>query len=336
MPGKKGSKLKLLYLMDILWIYTDEEHVLSANELCEKLEEYGSESERKSIYSDIETLRSFGFDIVNAKSPKRGFFMAQRKFEIAEVRLLVDAVQAAYFISNKKTKTLINKLYSLVSEAQAEDIEKQVFVENKLKCTNEEIYYTIDILNDAIRQGRQVEFKYFKRMLSKRMTTSGEEKTFQVNPYALIWLNDRYYLVCNNPKYDNLMHTRLDRMEKVRLLDSKARSFTEVSEYKDSFDAADYSSKMFNMFAGKNEKIELRCSNSMIDDILDRFGKDVPIKAYDDDSFVIKVQAAVSKGLISWIMQFGPHIKVLTPKSLANAVRDIANDIAEMYPSSKK
>lgn len=336
MPGKKGSKLKLLYLMDILTLYTDEEHVLTANELCEKLEEYGVESERKSIYSDIETLRTYGFDIVNAKSPKRGFFLAQRRFETAEVRLLVDAVQAAYFISNKKTKTLIKKLYALVSETQAENIEKQVFIENKLKCANEEIYYTIDILNEAIQQKKQVEFRYFKRKLTKKMTALGESKTFVVNPYALIWLNDRYYLVCNNPKYDNLMHTRLDRMEKIKMLDSKARSFSEVSEYKESFDAADYSKKLFNMFTGKNEKIELRCSNAIIDDILDRFGRDVPLKAYGDDFFIIKVQAAVSLGLISWIMQYGDEIKVISPRSLADGVRENAEKIAGLYVNGKK
>ncbi|MEI6579790.1 MAG: WYL domain-containing transcriptional regulator [Eubacteriales bacterium] len=331
MPGKKGSKLKLLHLMDILWLYTDEENVLTATELCDKLEEYGSEAERKSIYSDIDTLRQFGFDIVNTNSPKRGFFLAARSFEIAELRLLADAVQAAYFISNKKTKTLISKLYRLCSESQAENIEKQIFVENKLKCSNEEIYYTIDILNNAIQQGKQVEFKYFKRTLTSKMTTRSEEKRFVVNPYALIWLNDHYYLVCNNPKYDNIMHTRLDRMEKVVMLEEKARGFSEVSEYKESFDAADYSRKLFNMFSGETKQVELRCSNSIIDDILDRFGKNVPLKADGEEFFIIRIKVAVSDGLVSWIMQYGTNIKVKTPISLAKTIKEKANSISELY-----
>ncbi len=331
MPGKQGSKLKLLHLMDIFMSNTDEDNIYSANDICEKLQEYGSEAERKSIYADIETLRKFGFDIVNTKSPKRGFFLASRDFEVAEVRLLIDAVQAAYFISGKKTKTLIKKLYRLVSQGQAETMENQISVENKLKCDNEEIYYTIDIIHKAIQQGKQIEFKYFKRKLTRRMTALSEEKVFTVNPYALIWLNDRYYLVSNNPKYDNLMHTRLDRMEKVVMLEFAARSFSEVSEYHECFDAADYSKKLFNMFSGGNERIELRCSNIIIDDILDRFGKNVPIKADGDEFFIIRVQAAVSRGLVSWLMQYGANIKVNAPKSLAEEVKENANSISELY-----
>jgi len=336
MPGKQGSKLKFLCLLDILWFKTDEENILSANEICQKLGEYGIEAERKSIYSDIEVLRQFGLDIVNARSPKRGYFMASRTFELAEVRLLIDAVQAAYFIPSKKTSALIKKVSSLVSSSQAEALEKQIFIENKLKCENEEIYYTIDILNNAIQQGRQVEFKYFKRKLTNKMTARSEEKNFIVNPYALIWINDHYYLVCNNPKYDNLMHTRLDRMEKVKILDKKIRSFSEVSEYKDYFDAADYSRKVFNMFSGETQQIELRCSNTIIDDILDRFGKEIPLKADGDEYFIIRVKAAVSEGLISWIMQYGPNIKINAPAKLKKSVIEKAQSISDLYVKNGK
>lgn len=331
MAGKPNSKLKLLYLLDILWHYSDEDHVLTAKQLCEKLEDYGVQAERKSIYTDIATLSQFGLDIINAKSPRRGFFMASRQYEIAEVRLLIDAVQAANFISNKKTIALKDKLYRLVSRSQAEDMESQVFIENKLKCDNEEMYYIIDTINKAIRQGMQIEFSYKKRKLTRKMTTSNEEKKFLVNPYALVWINDRYYLICNNPKYDNLMHTRLDRMKKIEILDEKARSFAEVSEYKHVFDATDYASKMFNMYSGEVNQIELRCSNSIIDEILDRFGSEMPLKADGDEHFIIKVQAAMSEGLVSWLLQYGAAIKVQSPMTLANEVKENAARVLALY-----
>lgn len=331
MAGKPGSKLKLLYLLDVFWHYSDDENVLTAKQLCEKLENYGVQAERKSIYADINTLTEFGFDIINAKTPRRGFFLASRQYEVAEIRLLIDAVQAANFISNKKTKALQDKLYRLVSQGQAETIKSQIFIESRLKCDNEELYYTIDTINKAIKQGMQIEFSYKKRRVTKRMTTSSENKLFKVNPYALIWINDRYYLICNNPKYENLMHTRLDRMKKIRILDEKARSFAEVSEYRDVFDATDYSSKMFNMFSGEIKQVELRCSNAIIDEILDRFGSAVPLKAYGDGHFIIKVQAAISEGLVSWILQYGASIKVKSPKTLANAVKENARQVLSLY-----
>lgn len=334
MAGKQGSKLKLLAVLDILSHYSDDDHVLTANEICEKLEEFDIFAERKSIYADIENLRKFGFDVINTKSPKRGFFLGTRDFEIAEVRLLIDAVMAANFISTKKTAELLDKLFRLVSRSQAETIERQVFVENKLKCANEEIYYTIDTINRAIAECKKVEFKYIRRKLTKRLTTACEEKSFTVSPYALTWLNDRYYLICNNAKYDNLMHTRLDRMGKVTILDEKARSFTEVSKYRGTFDTADYTGKLFNMFSGEIKTIELRCSNSIIDEILDRFGSNVPLRADGDDHFVIKVNAAVSKGLVCWILQYGEDIKVKVPKSLAVEVKENAKSVVNLYENT--
>ncbi len=331
MAGKQGSKLKLLFLMDILWHYSDEEHVLTAKQLCDRLEDYGVQAERKSIYTDIATLTQFGFDIINAKTPQRGFFMASRQYEIAEVRLLIDAVQSANFISNKKTKALQDKLYRLVSRAQAQAIESKVLIESRLKCDNEELYYNIDTINKAVQQGLQIEFTYKKRKLTKRMTASNEEKRFTVNPYALIWINDRYYLICNNPKYSNLMHTRLDRMKMIKILDEKARGFAEVSEYKDVFDVADYASKMFNMYSGDVQQIELRCSNSILDEILDRFGSEIPLKAEGDEHFIIKVKAAVSEGLVSWLLQYGAAIKVKSPETLVTEMKENATQLLALY-----
>lgn len=335
MAGKQGSKIKLLAVLEILWNCSDDDHVLTANEICEKLEEYNIIAERKSIYADIDNLCKFGVDIVNTKSPSRGFFLASRQFQVAEVRLLADAVQAANFITSKKAKALKEKLYGLLSNSQADIIDKQIITESKLKCTNEELYYTIDTINCAIKDEKKIEFKYIKRRMTERTTSGTEEKSFIVSPYALIWNDDRYYLVSNNSKYDNLMHTRLDRMGKVTILEEKVRSFTEVSEYKGTFDAADYACKHLNMFTGSVKNIELRCSNAIIDDILDRFGCDIPLCMDGEGYFIIRVKTAVSRGLVSWILQYGADIEVRSPKDLVNDVKEKAKSIWILYEMKK-
>ena len=246
-----SSKTKTLLVYKYLSEKSDENNPLSTTELIELLRQDGINCERKSIYADVKTLNDIGFDIVSTKSPKRGFFMGTRRFELPEVRLLIDAVSSAGFITPQKTTDLIEKLESLVSSNQAKELVSQVYISSDTKCDNEEIYYVIDFLHDAILDGKKVKFKYKRRNIDKENKKSYTEKTFTVSPYALVWKNDHYYLVCNNQKYDNLMNLRLDRMRQIEILEDEIKPLSEVSEYDGVFDIADYSSKMFNMFSGK-------------------------------------------------------------------------------------
>lgn len=329
--GKELNKIKLLFLSDIFTRQTDSEHVYSANELCDLLSEYGVTCERKSIYSDIEALKEFGMDIVNVRSPKRGYYLNERKFDIAEVRLLIDAVQAAKFISSKKTKALIYKIGSLLSEYQEEELREQIYVDSTYKSEKEDIYDIIKSLDIAIKKSEQVQLTYSKRKLENRYLKKAEGKVFVVNPYALLWSNDHYYLVCNNDKYNNLMHLRLDRISDIKMLGTKAKHFSKVSKYTDKFDTADYSNKIFNMFTGESGQIELCCDNKLIDDILEKFGDEIPLKLYDKDHFTFKADVELSSGLISWIMQYGSDIKVVSPKKLSDAIVEKTKEILSVY-----
>ena len=326
-----SSKTKTLLIYKYLVDYSDEKNPLSTTDLINYLMKDGMLCERKSIYADIAVLKSIGFDIIKTTSPKKGFFLGSRQFELPEVRLLIDAVTSAGFITPNKTQSLVEKLESLVSKNQAEELVSQVYVDSDAKCDNEEIYYVIDALNDAINDKIKVSFKYKRRNIDKENKKSYTEKTFTVSPYALIWKDDHYYLVCNNEKYDNLMNLRLDRIKKITSLDEKARPIEEVSEYKGTFDAADYTSKMFNMFTGVNSKVELICDLSLREEIMDRFGAKIPLTAVDNDHFKTEIDAAVSEGLVSWIMAFGDKIKVEAPKSLAQSVKERAQSIAKLY-----
>lgn len=331
MAASGNLKLKILYLMQIFWQNTDDEHIFSAKELCDELLKRGIVCERKSIYSDIELLRKFGMDIIHTRSPRSGYFLAERTFQLPELRLMMDAVQAASFITPNKTKQLLTKIESMASDAQSKKLATQIYVDNRVKATNEEIYYNIDVLNKAIQTGHQVEFQYFRRKLSDRSTFEAEEKQFIVNPYALIWSNDHYYLVSNNPKYNNLMHTRIDRMKKVQILDTFTRRFSEVSPYKRRFDAADYAKKLFNMYSGEEETVELICHKDILEEILDRVGAEVPLHAESELYFSVKFPAVISDGLASWILQYGGNIRVCAPEELKQLVIKKARDVLSAY-----
>ncbi len=324
------SKLKTLLIYKYLEDFSDIEHPVSTTELISMLNEKGISAERKSIYADIKALNETGCNILSVRSPRAGFSMADRRFDLAEVRLLIDAVSSAGFITPKKTAVLAEKLESLLSLNQAKALKSQVYCSGENKCDNEEIYYIINGLDEAISAKKQVKFVYKRRNIDKEQKKSYTEKTFVVSPYALIWKEDHYYLVCNNKKYDNLINLRLDRMKKIEILEDPQRPVSEVSEY-DVFDSADYSAKMFNMFSGETDEVTLLCSLEIREEIMDRFGTKIPLRASDIEHFETTINAAVSDGLVSWIMQYGTDIKVLEPKYLADMVAEKAKKIAELY-----
>jgi len=331
MATASKNKLRLLHMIEILRTKTDEDHHLTASQLIGELESLGFSVDRKSIYDDIQTLTDFGYNIILTHSPKKGYFLAQREFELAEVRLLTDAVQSAHFISEKKSRNLIEKIEKYVSCYQAASIRDQVYIESRAKTKNEQIYYNIDKINTAIKQGKQIYFRYKRRKFSDKYTTVTEEKEFCVNPYAMIWSNDHYYLICNNPKYDNLMHIRIDKMVGVEITDTRARGFSEVSEYEDKFDSADYAKKHFNMFSGDTQTIELVCDNSLIEQILDYFGETTEIRTEKEGTFTLKVKAAASDGFISWIMQFGNKVYIKSPAEMRLQLRQKCREILDIY-----
>lgn len=317
-----GRKERLLYVYQFLFFKTDERHPLSTTDLIELLSQYDIHCDKKSIYSDIDTLRHFGYDIVITDMPKRGYFLASRTFELPEVRLLIDAVQSASFITPKKTEQLLSKLETLTSQYDAKDLRQQIYIDSRIKCKNERIYYTIDQLHKAITQEKKVSFLYIHKAINLQTGSTINEKKFVVSPYALAWNNDHYYLICNYSKYDNTMNLRIDKIKNVELQKESVRPFSEVTEYKDYFNTADYVKKQFNMFTGKTEKIHLICDLSLLDAIADQFGEDAKLSIYDSERFRVEIEADVSDGLVSWIMQYGDKIRIASPESLIRLFTD--------------
>lgn len=332
MAGNPKQKIKLLCVLDILREYSDEFHPIDANEICDKLKDlYSIDSERKSIYDDISVLEEYGIDIIKTRVPKSGYFIGCREFDFPEVSLLVDAVEAADFITPKKTKQLVEKLDKLVSRWQAKDINSHVYIENRNKCTNEEIFYNIDKINSAVNSSKKIKFTYIRRCLGENNRIAENHKDMLVSPYALIWENDHYYLIGNVDKYDNLIHLRLDRMRKVEITEIPNRHFSEVSEYKTFFDTADYARKSFNMFGGELKAIELKCSTYQLEQVVDRFGDKLYLRPNTDGTFTFTTKAHISEGLISWLLQFGNDIEAISPKELRDNIKDRIERTRALY-----
>ncbi len=326
------NKLKTILIYKMLENESDEENPVTSSSLIDMLAEYGFECDRKTIYSDIDALNSIGCDIMKSTGYNGGFFMASRKFELPEVMLLIDAVTSAGFITPKKTESLVNKLKTLVSVKQAESMVSHVYVDsNHSKCDNEEVYIIIDKLHDAIMKRKKVRFIYTRRSIDLHNKRKNTERLFTVSPYALIWKDDHYYLVCNKKKYDNLMNLRIDRMKRLSIVSDDARPVGEVSPYKYEFDAQDYSSKMFNMFSGKECEVRLKCSLKLQEEMLDRFGASIPLSASDGAHFETEVNATLSDGFVSWLMQYGDDVEVLSPSELIDMIKNKANRILNRY-----
>lgn len=330
MSKKSNQKLKLICVLDVLRKFSDEENPLSANEISEHLLAQGIEAERKSIYADIEALIDYGYDIVRSFSGKKGFFLGSRDFEEAEIFLLSDAVRTARFISPKKTRQLLSKLDSMLSSGQVARREKNVYFDAAQKCGNEEIFYNIDTISKAISQKQQVVFNYTSRELKGREFVN-IIKPMQVSPYALTWQDDHYYLICNYEKYDNLLHLRLDRITKANICETASRHFSQVSEYKDYFDIADYTNRLFGMHSGNLVTIELCCKREMAKMVSDRFSENIFITNVTETEFCFSYKAAISEALVTYILNFGDGIKVIKPQQLKDMIVDRTKKVLNMY-----
>ncbi len=331
MARSSYQKLKILYILDILKSYSDEEHPLNAKDIAEHLEKRNICAERKSVYDDIEKLEFYGCDIIKTDYPKVGWFLASREFEVPEIYLLSDAVRSARFISAKKSRELLAKLNGMLSCYQAKRRASSVFFSDCEKSGNEEIYYSIDTVNRAIEEKKQIKIKYSSRKLDANRNVRSVLKEMTLNPYALCWQDDHYYLIGNYVKYDNLIHLRLDRIRAAEVTDTPVRHFSEVSPYKDFFNTADYTQKLFGMYSGEVCAVDLYCSKDITEQVFDRFGEGLFIKEESENAFKITVNVVLSDALVTWIINYGDKLRVEKPQRLQQMVVDRARAVLNEY-----
>jgi len=322
-----NRKIKILYLMDILLKNTDEEHGLTTDELISALKERGVDAERKTIYDDIEVLSTFGIDIEKRKGKSTTYHVVSREFELPELKLLVDAVQASKFITHKKSRELIKKIEGFLSRYDAQKLQRQVYVANRIKTMNESIYYAVDRIHEAINADVKVRFQYFGWTVKKEKYIYNGGKYFEISPFALTWDDENYYMIGYDDIEGKSKHYRVDKMMSISLTDEKRVG----AEYFENFDMALYSKRTFGMFGGKEERVTLRCRNKCTNMIIDRFGTDVPLVVLDQHHFEAYVNVHTSPLFYTWLMNFGADVEIVAPVHVREEFVALAKDILKNY-----
>ena len=326
------QKLKILYLMKILLEKTDETHSITMTEILESLEAYGVSAERKSVYSDIENLRLYGLDIIGEKEDKAfSYRVVSRQFELAELKLLVDSIQAARFITAKKSNELIKKLEGLASKYEASQLQRQVYTAERIKTSNESIFYNVDTLHQAIASNAQISFQYFNWDVNKKQVLRKDGALYKVSPWALSWDDENYYLIAFDSAEDKIKHFRVDKMLRIELLSDRREGKLSFQR----FDMGAYAKKMFGMFSGEEETVKILCRNELAGVMIDRFGKDVMLVKVDAEHFYVNVKVAVSRQFLAWVIALGDGAKIIGPESVVLEVKKEIERLVGQYDLKK-
>lgn len=326
MAKSENQKQKILVLLDLFKSKTDEEHGVTTSDIIDYLAEHGIKAERKTVYADLNTLKEYGYEISKEKKDGNYYYtLLDRDFQLPELKLLVDAVQASKFISAKKSSELIKKIENLASVYQAKQLQRQVFVSNRIKTNYENVYYNVDELNLAINENRKIKFDYYEWNLSKEMVLRKNGHKNDISPWSLAWDDENYYLVAFDGNSGIIKHYRVDKMRKIEILDEARDGREEFEE----FDAAKYAKKVFGMFTGDEQRVKIQFANKLIGVVIDRFGQDIMIIPKGVDQFVVNVNVKVSNMFLGWIIGLGDGAKILEPESVVDEVKQITERLKE-------
>lgn len=326
----KGSnqKLKLLYLARIFSEKTDEEHGLSVREIISLLKQYGVNANRKTIYLDIEELNHYGLDITHSPKGRNVYYhLSFRDFELPELKLLVDSVQASRFITESKSSELIKKLEGLASSYDAKKLQRQVLLSGRAKSKNESIYYHVDKIQEAIVNDQKIQFQYFQWNEKKEQELRHNGDWYRISPWNLIWDNENYYLIGYDSNEKKMKHYRVDKMLH---LDSYNEKRDGQDAYK-SMNIAKYSKELFGMYGGNPENVTLLCENSLAGPIIDRFGTDVHLSSVDEGHFQATVEVVPSLQFRAWVIGLGKGVKITSPESVIEKMKEDAIRLCEQY-----
>ena len=330
MPKRDLTKLRVLHLARMLEQETDERHALTLTQLAERLEALGFGAERKALYRDLDALREFGMDIIAEKSGgTTRYFLGARTFELAELKLLTDAVQGAKFITEAKSRALIKKRETLSSRHDAMHLHRQVMISGRVKTMNESVYYNVDRLHEAIAADRAIRFQYFQWNVQGEPELRRGGAWYRVSPWSLMWDDENYYLVAYDPADGTIRHYRVDKMLRIKALD-ESRQGQKAFE---AFDMALYSKSVFGMFTGEETTVTLEAENHMVGVIIDRFGKDIDLAPVSNTHFQATVNVITSPQFIGWIVALGKSIRIVAPDALVERMREEIHRLSEQYKS---
>lgn len=322
-----NQKFKFTYLMKIMLAKTDDEHALTMPQIMEELEKYDVTAERKSIYADFQDMTDkFGIEIIKEQIGRETYYhVGSREFELAEVKLLIDAIQSSKFITQTKSRELITKIKSFVSEHQAKQLQRQVYINDRVKTMNESVYYNVDDIHTAINQNKKIRFKYYKWDINKKLVPRHNGDWFVVSPWALTWDDENYYMVAFDNLDHKIKHYRVDKMMRISI-EEEQRNGKEAFK---NFDMAEYSKATFGMYQGQKTKVKIRLANYMCGVFIDRFGKDISFRPIDDEHSELHVDVNVSPQFFGWIFSLGKDVKVVGPEEVVEELRAKTEEFLE-------
>ena len=325
MPKSDNQKLKIFYILDYLEKNSHQDHPVRAAELLNMLErQHNIVCDRKTVYSDIAALQDYGVDIVSIPGKNGGYYIASRNFELPELKLLISAVQSSKYLTEKKSRELIEKLCTECSVYDAQLMRRDVLVSGRVKSMNETIYYNVDTIQEAIGENRQITFRYFDWGIDgkRRYRT----KHYQASPYGLCQDNENCYLLAHSPRY-GVTSYRVDRMSDIQMAEEKRTPCPELTGKA----LTEHANRLFQMFAGDATSVKLRFHRELTNVVVDRFGRDTMLIPDGEDHFVFTVKVAVSPMFLSWVIGFGQKAKILHPQSVIDDCRELCRQAMEQY-----
>lgn len=326
MARSAGQKLKLLYLLRLLYEEGSEDSPVAVSRMIEYLSAQGISAERKSIYDDMEKLVDFGFDVIKNGSNRTGggYYLGQREFELPELKLLVDAVLSSRFITMKKTRELIEKLERMAGKRDAGKLQREVHVVGRAKTENEGVYYSVDAIHNGMQGNRQIEFTYMDWNVKKEMVPRSASKRI-VSPWALLWNNEYYYLIAYDEESKGVKHFRVDKMSDVCVTEKTRKGVKEFQK----IDLASYSNQTFGMFGGREELVTLSLPIHLTGVVIDRFGKDIALREMPDGKIRVRTRLAVSGQFFGWMAGLGKDAKIVSPEQVRLEYRSYLEEIVK-------
>ena len=330
MSGVSRQKQKLLIMEQVFNKRTDEDHPLTGNQLIQILKNNDIKAERKTIYDDIATLCGSGLSLETKKiGHSNAYFLEKRLFDDVELFLLADAVASSKFLTIKKSNELIAKLQTLTSDYKAKQLRRSIHVENRTKSFNDFIYYSINEIQSAIFNDKDISFNYFEYDLEKKKQLKHGGETYVVSPFQLICENSNYYLTCYCHKHEKICRYRVDRMKNVSTTDQKRHKLNEEEELE-----LKNLRSVYNMYGGPIENVQIQFDNSLINVVIDRFGERIICHPNSESSFYINAEVQISPTFWGWLFQFGKKAKILSPSHVAKLAKKQIEEISKLYSSN--
>lgn len=318
---KADTKARILHIYKLLLQETDKEHDITIQQIIDRLEAQGISAYRKTVIADIEQLQDFGVDIVGVRSSQNRYYMRSSLFSLSEIKLLIDAVECSQLITPSKSAELIEKLGSLTSSYNKDKLCCHIYLSERLKSDNEEIYKVIDSVNIAVNLNRQISFLYYEYDGEKNKVLRNGGERYVLSPYGMTWEDGRYYVIGFSVKHDKIITFRVDRMSSVEISEDVC------TPKPDDFSIVDYVNKVFRMYDDEIVTVTLRCKNELMKSVIDRFGLDVKTEPCSKSSFNAIVDVAASQTFFGWVFQFGGDIRIVKPAKVKRAFLEMGKKI---------